>query len=279
MSNRKLTISVVVTMLLLTMAFGVSAEDKRMATWVDEVIIVEEPSVTTAVSRLQAGDIDIYASTSSEPVPFNTILNDPNLDYYQTFGSYSEITWNPVGPTFEDGRYNPFGNLRIREATNWLIDRDYIAQELYGGLALPKFTMLNNAYVDYSRVVETARFLESKYAYDFEQAKQVIWEELMNDGCRLVDGIWTYNGEPIEILILARSEDQRAFVGDYLADQLEAIGFKTSVDLRTGAEASPIWMMGDPWLGQWHAYTGGWGAGAVYRDQDTSLTRCILAEP
>jgi len=282
-SNRKLTISVVVTMLLLTMAFGVSAEDKRMATWVDEVIIVEEPSVTTAVSRLQAGDIDIYATTSSEPVPFNTILNDPNLDYYQTFGSYSEITWNPVGPTFEDGRYNPFGNLRIREATNWLIDRDYIAQELYGGLALPKFTMLNNAYVDYSRVVETARFLESKYAYDFEQAKQVIWEELMNDGCRLVDGIWTYNGEPIEILILARSEDQRAFVGDYLADQLEAIGFKTSVDLRTGAEASPIWMMGDPWLGQWHAYTGGWGAGAVYRDQghifDQMYTRRTMSQP
>ena len=95
MSNRKLTISVVVTMLLLTMAFGVSAEDKRMATWVDEVIIVEEPSVTTAVSRLQAGDIDIYATTSSEPVPFNTILNDPNLDYYQTFGSIAKL-WNPV---------------------------------------------------------------------------------------------------------------------------------------------------------------------------------------
>ena len=281
--NRKLTISVIVTMLLLTMAFGVSAEEKRMATWVDEVIIVEEPSVTTAVSRLQAGDIDIYASTSSEPVPFNTILNDPNLDYYQTFGSYSEITWNPVGPTFEDGRYNPFGNLKIREATNWLLDRDYIAQELYGGLALPKFTMLNNAYVDYSRVVETARFLESKYAYDFDQAKQVIWQELMNDGANLVDGKWHYNGQPIEILILARSEDQRAFVGDYLADQLEALGLAATVDLRTGAEASPIWMMGDPWQGQWHAYTGGWGAGAVYRDQghifNQMYTRRTMSQP
>ena len=50
MSNRKLTISVLVTILLLAMAFGVSAQEKRMATWVDEVIIVEEPSATNAVA-------------------------------------------------------------------------------------------------------------------------------------------------------------------------------------------------------------------------------------
>ncbi len=282
-SNRKLTISVLVTVLLLAMAFSVGAEEKRMATWVDEVIIVEEPSVTNAVARLQAGDIDVYSSTSTEPVPFATILSDPNLDYYQTFGSYSEITWNPVGPTFEDGRFNPFGVRRIREATNWLIDRDYIAQELYGGLALPKSTMLNNAYVDYSRVVETARALEFKYAYNFDLAKEVITEEMMAAGASLVDGKWHYNGQPIELLILARSEDQRKAVGDYLADQLEAVGFIATVDYRSGAEASPIWMMGDPWQGQWHAYTGGWGAGAVYRDQghifDQMYTRRTMSQP
>jgi peptide/nickel transport system substrate-binding protein len=282
-SKRKFGISFLVTILLLTMAFAVSAEEPRMATWVDEVIIVEEPSVTTAVSRLQAGDIDVYATTSSEPVPFATILSDPNLDYYQTFGSYSELTFNPVGPTFNDGRYNPFGNRKIREAMNMLIDREYIAQELYGGLALPKALMLNNAYVDYSRVVETARALEFKYAYDFEKAKDLITEQLLADGANLVNGKWHYDGQPIEILILARSEDQRAAVGDYVADQLEAIGFTTKVDYRTGTEASPIWMMGDPWLGEWHVYTGGWGAGAVYRDQghifNQMYTRRTMTQP
>ena len=28
-------------------------------------------------------------------------------------------------------------NRRIREATNMMVDRDYIAQEIYGGLAIP----------------------------------------------------------------------------------------------------------------------------------------------
>lgn len=282
MSNRKWSVSILVSILLLALAFSVSAET-RMATWVDEVIIIEEPSITTAVSRLQAGDIDIYASTSSEAVPFATILSDPNLDYYQTFGSYAELTYNPVGPLFDDGRYNPFSNLKIREATNWLLDRDYIAQELYGGLALPKFNMLNTAYVDYSRVVETARALEFKYAYDLEKANEVISAEMMKDGATLVNGKWHHDGQPVEILILARSEDQRVAVGDYFADQMEAIGFTASVDYRTGTEASPIWMMGDPWLGEWHVYTGGWGAGAVYRDQghiwNQMYTRRTMSQP
>ncbi|HHY15056.1 MAG TPA: ABC transporter substrate-binding protein [Firmicutes bacterium] len=272
-----------VLVMIFSLAFAGLAEEKRKATWVDEVIIVEEPSVTTAVSRLQAGDLDVYTSTSSEPVPFATILADPNLDYYQTFGSYSELTFNPVGPTFTDGRLNPFGIMRIREASNLIIDRDYIAQELYGGLALPKYNMLNNAYVDYSRVVETARALEQKYAYNFEEGKRIITEEMLNAGAELVNGKWHYNGEPIEILILARSEDQRMDVGDYFAEQMEKCGFVATVDYRSGAEASPIWMMGDPWEGKWHVYTGGWGAGAVYRDQghifDQMYTRRTMSQP
>ena len=162
---RKTTIALLAIALVVVFSFGIAAQEKRMGTWVDEVIILEEPNTTTAVSRLQAGDLDIYASTSSEALPYQTILGDPNLDYYTTFGSYSELTFNPV-LEFEDGRLNPFGIRRVREAMNYVIDRDYIAQELYGGLAQGKTLMLNTAYVDYSRVVETARALEFKYAYD-----------------------------------------------------------------------------------------------------------------
>ena len=44
---------------------------------------------------------------------FNTVVNDPNLDYFQVFGSYTEITFNPVGPFFNDGRFNPLHNMKI----------------------------------------------------------------------------------------------------------------------------------------------------------------------
>jgi len=135
--------------MLLVLAVSVFAE-QRMGTWVDEVIIVEEPNVTTAVSRLKAGDLQIWASGSSDINAFNAVKEDPNLDYLQVFGSYSEITFNPVGPKFNDGRLNPFSSRKIREATNMMIDRDYIAQEIYNGLAVPKHNLLNTSFVPLS---------------------------------------------------------------------------------------------------------------------------------
>lgn len=264
--NRKLSLVLAVIMLL-SFTLAASAAEKRVAGWVDDIIIVEESDVNTAISRLRAGDLDIWATTSSNATAFSTVINDPALDYYQTFGSYSELTFNPVGPEFNDGSFNPFSIRKIREAMNMVIDRDYIAQEIYGGLAIPKYNMLTAAYVDYARVVETARALEVKYAYNLDAAKEIITQEMLAAGAELVNGVWHYKGQPIVVKILARSEDERALVGDYVAQQLNKIGFQTAVDYRTGSEASPIWYSGDPAEGKWHIYTGGWGAGAVYRDQ------------
>lgn len=283
MFKRRLHVGLLVIVMLLALSVGAIAEEKRMATWIDEAIIVEEPAVATAISRLQAGDIDLWAYTSSDVTAFNTVKADPNLDYYQAFGSYTEITFNTVGPNFADGRLNPLSSRKIREATNMLVDRDYIAQEIYGGLAVPKYNMLNGSFVDYSRVVEKARELELKYAPNLELANTIISEEMINLGAQQVNGIWHYKGAPIEILVLARNEDERDQLGDYFAEQLEKVGFKTVVDYRTGAEASPVWMMGDPWQGQWHVYTGGWSAPVVYRDQghifNQMYTRRTMSQP
>jgi len=252
--------------MLFSLSLAVAAQE-RTGAWVDEVIFVYEESVAPAISRLQAGDIDIWANSSSDFTSFNTVQEDPALKYYSSFGSYSEITYNTVGPEFSDGRLNPLSNRKIREATNMLVDRDYIAQEIYGGLAEPKYTLLNKSFVDYTRVIEKIKELEQKYAYNLDAAKEIIADEMVEMGAELVNGVWNYNGEPVEILVLARSEDERKLVGDYFAQQMEAVGFKATVDYRGGAEASPIWLTGDPWAGKWHAYTGGWLSPVVYRDQ------------
>ena len=69
MFKRKTTFVLLAVALVCILSFGALAQEKRMGTWVDEVIIVEEPNINTAISRLQTGDIDIYASTSSDAVP------------------------------------------------------------------------------------------------------------------------------------------------------------------------------------------------------------------
>jgi peptide/nickel transport system substrate-binding protein len=236
--------------------------------WVDTIIFVKEPSAPQAISRLQSGDIDLYASAISDPDLVTTISSSGAMVSDLSYGNYDELTFNPVGPVFETtGQLNPFAVPRVREAMNWLIDREFIAEQIYGGLAVPRWHALTTISVDYTELAATARSLEAEYAYDKARAEQVIGAEMQALGADLVNGRWQYQGRPVEISLLIRSEDKRVQIGDYVGNQLEAIGFTVIRDYKTAAEASPIWLSGDPALGQFHIYTGGWVQSTVPRDQ------------
>jgi peptide/nickel transport system substrate-binding protein len=70
----------------------------------------------------------------------------------------------------------------------------------------------------------------------------VIAEEMEALGASLEGGVWQYDGEPVEIIVLIRTEDERRDIGDYVANQLEEVGFTTFRDYRPAADASPIWL-------------------------------------
>ncbi len=240
--------------------------EERTGAWVDQVVFSQLESGEQAIPRLEAGDIDIYGSGLSDPEVFAQVKDNPDLTYVESFGIYTELTFNPV-LNFNDGRLNPFGDPQIREAINWAVDRDYIVQEIYGGLATAKYLPITSAFPDYARYVDKVRALEAKYAYDLEKARQVITERMEALGAEMVDGKWTYNGEPITIIFLIRTEDERTQIGDYVANQLEELGFTVDRQYKNRTEASPIWYSSEPAEGQWHVYTGGWITTAVDRDQ------------
>lgn len=260
--------AVLVGVLLVGLGVLVSAyAQERTGAWVDEIIAVQEPSTDAAVLQLEIGGLDIYASTVSNPEIAARVDASPNLTGPRSFGSYTELTFNPAGPEFEDGRLNPFAVPRIREAMNWLIDRDFIVQEIYGGLAVPKYFPITAAFPDYARLVDVVRALEIRYAHNPELAREVITEEMRALGAELVGGRWQYRGQPVDIIVLIRPEDERREIGDYVASLLENLGFTTTRDYRPAAEASPIWFSGNPAEGRYHIYTGGWITTVVSRDQ------------
>jgi peptide/nickel transport system substrate-binding protein len=247
----------------------------RKGGWLDQVVFTEQNDAAAAVKQLQAGEIDVYAYSVSDPELLKTVQEDPGLAYTNAFGSYTEITANPV-QNFIDGRLNPFGNRKVREAMNMLIDRNYVVQEIYGGLANPKLTTLNSAFPDYARYIATARALEAEYAYSPEKAKEIIDAEMTAMGATLgADGKWMFKvGEedlPVTIIMIIRTEDERTQIGDYVASQLETIGFTVDRQYKTRTEASPIWNRSDPNEGQWNLYTGGWITTAVSRDDATNF--------
>lgn len=250
----------------------------RKGAWVDEVVFVRETDRGKVVNLLERGRLDVYAEGISNPLLYQRIQDSPEVDYSMSYGSSAELTFNTAGPYFTDsssekgadsqqsGRLNPFHNRRIREAFNWLLDRDYIAEELYGGLAVPRYLPISTALPDYAKLAEQARALELRYRHNPEKAKRIINNELRKLGAEKKGETWHYDGEPIEIKILIRTEDARKQVGDYVGNILENMGFEVQRMYRTAAEASGIWIASDPNAGQWHLYTGGWVSTIINRD-------------
>lgn len=71
--------------------------------------------------------------------------------------------------------------------------------------------------------------------------------------------------EQVELTLLVRTEDERQEIGEYLASVLEDLGFIANIQYGLSGELSPIWF-GDPNLGLWHVYTGGWISTVISRD-------------
>lgn len=246
----------------------------RRGGWLDE-ITVSVVGADSAITQLQAGAIDVYGSAlASKDLP---AIQAAGLNYsVEVGGTNYELTYNPYGSgdngaTFAEstGSLNPFAVQKIREAMNWLLDRDYINQEVYAGGGLPKFFTITTNYPDYANFADVARRLEAKYAYNPDLADEVISAEMEALGAEKSGGQWTFNGEPVTIIMLIRTDHDgtRVPVGDYVASQLESIGFTVDRQYKTSSEASPIWVGGNVADGLFHIYTGAWGATAIDRDQ------------
>lgn len=248
---------------------------ERHGGWLDEIDF-SVVSSDSAVSQLQAGAIDFYSFNLSS----NTLqdIKDAGLNYTQSYGGNYGISLNPA--VFDDTtRLNPFSNRKIREAMNWLIDRDYINQEIYGGGSLPKLLPITTQLVEYTNLIDTARALETKYAYNLEKAREVIAAEMEAMGATVGDdGKFQFNGEPVVLIFLIRSDGDgtRQPMGDYVSNQLEEVGFTVDRQYKTSSEAFPIWLGSVASEGQWHMYTAGYLPSGLTRDERGNIQQYYL---
>ena len=239
----------------------------RVGGWLDTVAM-SVVDAASAVTQIEAGAVDLYASNLSTPQDIAAI-EAAGLERSNQFGIYYEITFNPAGPTFEaTGKLNPFSNGMCREAMQFLIDRDYINQEIYGGTAIPKFTSLLSGFPDYGRYIDVIREYEVKYQPNRDKAVELFDGCMADLGAESVDGKWNFNGEPVELIFLIRtdSDGTRRPMGDIISNWLEEVGFTVTRQYGTSSELSPIWVLGNMNDGLFHLYTGAWGSGAVSRD-------------
>ncbi len=249
----------------------------RHGGWLDE-IVVSVVAGDSAISQLQAGTIDFFSfNLASDAYP---AIKEAGLSTTQSLGGYYGISLNPA--VFTDTTVlNPFSNRKIRESLNWLIDRNYVNQEIYAGGSLPKLLPVTTQLVEYTNLIETARALEAKYAYNVEKAKEVIDAEMTGMGATLGDdGKWQFNGAPITLVFLIRSDGDgtRQPMGDYVSNQLETVGFTVDRQYKTSSEAFPIWLGTVAADGQWGLYTAGYNSSGLgtLRDESGNIQQSYL---
>ncbi|MEM2442282.1 MAG: ABC transporter substrate-binding protein [Candidatus Bathyarchaeia archaeon] len=244
-------------LLLVFSPIYVYSEEVPNGPWLDEIIFFKEPSESKIFDIILKGEAHQYQWFIS-PMLFEKVKASPELAYDVALGIFYVLDVNPV--PFREG-WNPFVNAKMREALNYIIDREYFAYTIMKGAARPKYTILVNGFPDYGEIIDTARFVESKYRFNPETAKEIIYKEMSGMGAVLKEGKWYYKEKPVEIKFIIRVEDQRRDFGDFIATQLEKLGFIVDRQYKTIAEASPIRYGSDPRDGMWHLYTGGYEAG------------------
>ncbi len=246
-----------------------ASETSRTGGWLDEIDFSAISDPASAVAQLQAGAINAYPAQIDKTDIFNTVKADPNLQYSMQYGGFNQLLLNTVACT-DTSLLNPFTDMKMREAMNWAFDRNYVVQEIFGGLAVAKYTVLTTAFPDYARYAPQISQIINEYSYNFPKAQSVVQTEMTAMGATMgTDGKWQYKGKPVTIIGLIRTEDRRKEIGDYFASQLTKLGFTVNSEYKVAADASPIWQ-GNPSDCKFNFYTAGWISPAISRD-DGSL--------
>ena len=158
---------------------------------------------------------------------------------------------------------NPFSLRDVRFALQYILNREFVTQELSKGLAQPMVAHVSPFDFDYLTIYDLIQELDITYAPDL--AMQLVTQAMTEAGAGLKDEVWQFNGRPIQLKFIIRVEDERRQIGDAIRVELGKLGFLVAPTYQQFAPAILAVYSSDPQLFQWHLYTEGWGRGAAER--------------
>lgn len=229
-------------------------------------VTFESVFVDTAPLEIKSGDLDLYLYGLRTEAA-QQLQGDPSVQAFQAPATALSLVLNPAPAP--EGRLNPFAIPEVRSAMEYLVDRDFITQDIYRGLAQPMITHVAPTELDFQTVYDIDR--GSDIRYDPDYAHQQIDAAMTAAGAEKVGGRWRYQGEPVRVKVIARVEDERRDVGDLLKAALEDAGFEVAITYQQFAAAIQSVYSTDPAAFEWQVYTEGWSRGAAQRYDDTTI--------
>ncbi|ASJ09142.1 hypothetical protein A3L11_07830 [Thermococcus siculi] len=261
---------------------------------VPSVNAVTEPKVSTielqgiqnsrdVVKEVAEGryDIGIISMPMGEYIELGgDVLEKLNL--YPRAVSYNELTFNtyhdpdkdaPIVTVGDKVYFNPFAVREVRFALNYLINRSYIAGEIYGGGAAPMFGCIRPSHPADRYFEPVYRALNLTAAGNLSRAmelfnqgmeKAVQQVAVYNHTLEKINGTWYFDGEPVTVKFVIRIEDERHEIGRYIANLIqEHFGFKVEKLEWDRQKAVQVVFATPPSEYEWNVYTGGWGTSGI----------------
>ncbi len=216
--------------------------------------------VDRASRDLEAGNMDLYMFGLKIDAA-EQLAKNPEFKLYQAPASTVSILLNPA-PAGR-GELNPFSIQEVRKGVQFLIDRDFIARDIYRGTAVPMISHVSPQDHDYLTVYDIE--IASGITYDPDYGRRLIEEGMTSAGAKLQGDKWSYQGQPVRVKLIGRVEDERRNIADLLRLELEKAGFLVAVSYLPFAAAINSVYSTDPAAFQWHIYTEGWGRSSLSR--------------
>jgi peptide/nickel transport system substrate-binding protein len=265
--------------LLVVVSRQAGAQTTRKGGWVDSMDWFNQGDPAQALIQLTNGQMQLYMYYLRSVAQIQSATSNPDIGLINVGGSTQPLFVNPVpvNQTTAPGIFNPMSVREVREALNYLIDRAYIAREIFGGTVLPQTTLWYSQTAEYGRDPVFFSGEDQKYAYNFDTARTMIFDALGTvAGVSYENGQWLYNGNPVAVNIVERTEDQRLQIGQYVASQLRLLGFSVNEIPLPGSGAFAIVYNGPPDTGAWQIYTEGWASTALtaWSDSDVDFYLC-----
>jgi len=216
---------------------GVYAQSPKKSAYVDTVRFIQYLDDNVALQEIKSGNLDTYFFR----IPLETVSDvkaDPNLKVYDRIAGSFGLLLNPA-PSKDDNSINPFQFRQVRFAMNYLVDREFVVDEILRGYGTPLAAPFGVYSPEYLNVLDTIESFGFRYNPQF--AQKLISDTLTKAGATNQGGKWFFKGSPIKVKILIRSDDpQRLSMGELVASELQSAGFNVQTDFGDLNKANPI---------------------------------------
>jgi peptide/nickel transport system substrate-binding protein len=156
-----------------------------------------------------------YVESGQDDYDENTLPTDRLKQLQSKYGPQIKLWRTPsTYYFFMNERLAPFNNVKARQAVNYAINRQTLVN-LRGGLGVPTWNFLPPTYPQYKKITPTP------YPYNLAKAKQLVQQ---SGTAGQTVGVYTVSDDAID-----------KAQGEYLASQLNKIGWKSKLHELAGA--------------------------------------------